>query len=459
MGRGFALAALALATAPQASLRDDAAQALKKAATFYRAQVARHGGYVYYTSLDLKDRWGEGKALPDQIFVQPPGTPTVGLAYLRAWQAGGDAFYLEAAKETAEALVYGQLESGGWTQTITFGTDKRPAKYRGRPGGSWNTSSLDDGQTQTALRFLLLADQALGFKHEKIHEAATYGLNALLKAQFPNGGFPQVWSGPVEAKPVLKASYPDYDWRTEGRIKNYWDLYTLNDGLAGTVLDTLLEAHRITKEARVKAAIEKLGDFLILAQMPDPQPGWCQQYTYEMKPAWARKFEPPALTAWEGQDVMRTLIKIHRFTGDRKYLEPLAKALAYYKKRVLPDGRVARYYELKTDKPLYMDDQYRLTYDESSAPVHYGWKQSQRFDAIEKELQEISKPVPRAAPPTEADVRKVLAALDDQGRWVSTYAGEGLVGQPRFAQGFAYLNSAVFSRNVEILSDYLVEGK
>ena len=84
MGRGFALAALILATAPQASLRDDAAQALKKAATFYRAQVARHGGYVYYTSLDLKDRWGEGKALPDQIFVQPPGTPTVGLAYLRA---------------------------------------------------------------------------------------------------------------------------------------------------------------------------------------------------------------------------------------------------------------------------------------------------------------------------------------------------------------------------------------
>jgi len=215
----------------------------------------------------------------------------------------------------------------------------------------------------------------------------------------------------------------------------------------------------VTGDARVKAAIEKLGDFLILAQMPDPQPGWCQQYTYEMKPAWARKFEPPALTAWEGQDVMRTLIKIHRFTGDKKYLEPLAKALAYYRKRVLPDGQVARYYELKTDKPLYMDDQYRLTYDDSSAPAHYGWKQSQRFDAIEMELQEGSKPVPRAAPPTEADVRKVLAALDDQGRWVSTYAGEGLVGQPRFAQGFAYLNSAVFSRNVEILSDYLAGVK
>jgi PelA/Pel-15E family pectate lyase len=449
MGRGIVLVALILLG--QASPRDEAAQALKKAATFYRTKVARHGGYVYYTSLDLQERWGEGKALPDQIFVQPPGTPTVGLAYLKAHAATGDAFYLEAARETAEALVYGQLESGGWTQTINFGGGGRAAKYRGKPAGNWNTSSLDDGQTQTALRFLMLADQALGFKHEKIHEAALYGLDALLKAQFPNGAFPQVWTGPVAAKPVVKAGYPDYDWRTEGRIKNYWDLYTLNDGLAGTVCDTLIEAHRIYKDAKVKAAVEKLGDFLILAQMPDPQPGWCQQYTYEMKPAWARKFEPPAITAWEGQDVMKTLIKIHRFTGDKKYLEPIAKALAYYRKLLLPDGRVARYYELKTDKPLYMDAQYQLTYDDAAAPSHYGWKQAARFDEIEKELQAP----PKAAPPTEAEMRKIVAALDDQGRWVSTYAGEGLVGQPKFAAGFQFLNSAVFSRNVETLGAFL----
>lgn len=456
MGRGFALLALILtAAAPQASLRDEAGQALKKAATFYRTKVARHGGYVYYTSLDLQERWGEGKALPDQIFVQPPGTPTVGLAYLRAYAATRDPFYLESARETAEALVFGQLESGGWTQTINFGTGGRPGKYRGRPGGNWNASSLDDGQTQTALRFLALADQALGFKHEKIHEAALYGFDALLKAQFPNGAFPQVWTGPVAAKPVVKASVPDYDWRTEGRIKNYWDLYTLNDGLAGTVCDTLMEAHHVYGDARHKAAIEKLGDFLILAQMPDPQPGWCQQYNDEMKPVWARKFEPPAITGGEGQDVMRTLIRIHRFSGEKRFLEPIAKALAYYRKLVLPGGRLARYYELKTDKPLYMDGRYQLTYDDSAAPSHYGWKVAARLDAIEKELLDVSKPKGRPAAPSEAEIRKILAALDAQGRWVTTHAGEGLVGQPKFAPGFSYLDSAVFSRNVETLSDYL----
>ncbi len=243
-------------------LRSEALQALKKAATHYHAKMASHGGYVYYYSVDLQERWGEGKAEPDTIFVQPPGTPTVGMAYLKAYAATRDRFYLDAAREAAEALVYGQLQSGGWTQVIQFAEAKPLGKYRNRRGGSRN-SSLDDGQTQAALILLIRADQALDFKHAEIHEAANYGLQALLQAQFPNGAFPQVWTGPVESKPVSKARFPDYDWKTEGRIKNYWDYYTLNDNLAGTVSDTLIAAHQVYKDEKYKAALERLGDFLI----------------------------------------------------------------------------------------------------------------------------------------------------------------------------------------------------
>src|SRR5262245_58214820 len=66
------------------TLREEVLRALKKAATFYHDRAASHGGYVYYYSTDLKERWGEGKATAVTIFVQPPGTPTVGMAYLRA---------------------------------------------------------------------------------------------------------------------------------------------------------------------------------------------------------------------------------------------------------------------------------------------------------------------------------------------------------------------------------------
>ncbi len=445
---------------PDPELRADAQKALKKAATFYRDKVASHGGYVYYYTPDLKERWGEGAANPDTLFVQPPGTPTVGMAYLKAYDATGDKFYLDAARDTAGALVYGQLESGGWTQTIHFAKANRMGKYRNGKGGNWNVSSLDDGQTQAALAMLMRADRALSFKDEEIHDAATYGLDALLKAQFSNGGFPQVWQKPSDAKVTGTAKFPDYDWKTEGRVKNYWDFPTLNDGLAGTVSDTLIEAHETYKDAKYKTALAKLGDFLIAAQMPDPQPGWCQQYSYDMVPIWARKFEPAAITGWESQDAMKTLIRIARHTGDKKYLEPIPKALAYFNKCLLPDGKVARFYEFKTNKPLYMDARYELTYDDSAAPGHYGWKQPAGFKQIEKDYDAAKAGAavvakPRTAKELEADVRRVIKELDADGKWVSVYAGERLVGQPKFATGFKYVSSEVFSKNVETLSAYL----
>ncbi len=437
---------------PQAAMR-----AMQKAAAFYRGRVASHGGYVYYYSLDLQQRWGEGKASPDTIFVQPPGTPTVGMACLKAYAATGDEFYLDAAREAAEALVAGQLQSGGWAQVIHFGPAQRLGKYRKMPGGSWNVSSLDDGQTQAALRMLIHADRALNFKHAEIHEAALYGLDALLGAQFPNGAFPQGWREPVGPHAVLKASFPDYDWRTEGRIKNYWDYYTLNDNLAGTVADALIDAHRVYKDEKYKAALERLGDFLILSQMPDPQPGWCQQYNYETVPIWARKFEPPAITGWESQDVMETLIKIAQYTGKQQYLEPIPRALEYFKKSLLPDGTIARYYEFRTNKPLYMDSNYQLTYDDSAVPGHYGWKQPARFESIERAYLEATTgtaPAPTPVVPEE-DVRAIIEALDVDGRWITTYAGERLVGQPEFRESFRYISSDVFSLNVETLSRYI----
>jgi PelA/Pel-15E family pectate lyase len=459
------LALVAFALAPQLradepDLRERAQKALKRAATFYRMKVAAHGGYVYYYTPDLKQRWGEGAADADTLFVQPPGTPTVGMAYLDAFDATGDAFYRDAATDTANALVYGQLHSGGWTQTIHFGPAKRVGKYRNGKGGNWNASSLDDGQTQAALLMLMRADKALDFKPEAIHEAAGCGLDKLLQAQFRNGGFPQVWTKAVEDFAPRKAAFPEYDWKTEGRVKNYWDYPTLNDGLAGSVCDVLVAAHETYKDAKYKAAIAKLGDFLILAQMPDPQPGWCQQYTQKMEPMWARKFEPPAITGWESQDAMRTLIRVAHVTGDTKYLEPIPKALAYFEKNLLPDGRVARFYELKTNKPLYMNARYELTYDDSAAPAHYGWKQPAGFKEIARDYEaaKAGKPIevkPRTAKQLEADVKRIVAELDAEGRWVSVYAGERLVGQPKFAEGFKYISSDVFARNVATLSAYL----
>jgi PelA/Pel-15E family pectate lyase len=447
--------------------KESVTRAMKRASEFYRNKLAVHGGYVYYYSLDLQERWGEGKASPDQIWVQPPGTPTVGMAYLAAYRATGDPFYLDAATDAALALVYGQLKSGGWTNSVDFNPrSKLTAEYRNGKGRGKNNSTLDDGITQSAILLLIHVDQAHQFQHKKIHESAQIALNALLDAQFSVGAFPQVWTGPVPQIPAKKASFPAYDWRTEGRIKNYWDYYTLNDGLAGYVCTTLLDAYEIYKDERYKQAVLKLGDFLIQAQLPEPQPAWAQQYNYEMQPIWARRFEPPAITGGETQDVIETLLRIYQLSGDRKYLEPIPRALAWLKRSELPDGQLARYYELKTNRPLYMSrrgKQYSLTYDDSDLPRHYGWKITSQVKDLEREFKATKSGRPLQTAPRRTailkQVKTILDELDDQSRWISVSTGERLVGQPKFPVKTRYIASDRFSSNLETLSEYLQERK
>jgi PelA/Pel-15E family pectate lyase len=435
----------------------DVKAAMKKASTWYRSKVAIHGGYVYFTSEDLTKRWGEGVAAPHQIWVQPPGTPTVGMAWLAAWKATGDDWYLDAARETAAALIYGQLQSGGWTNSISFEPNgKLTAAYRNGRGKGRNYSTLDDGITQSALRFLMRVDEATKFQDKSIHEATQIGLDALLAAQYANGGFPQVWSGPVPKQPVVKARYPDYDWRTENRIKEYWNCYTLNDNVVGQVADTLVAAHAVYGDEKYLKSLSRLGEFLILAQMPAPQPGWAQQYDFEMRPVWARKFEPPALSGRETEDAIAALLTVHRLTGDARILEPIPRALEWLRQSTLKDGQLARYYELKSNKPLYMTAGYELTYDDSDVPQHYGWKSKPRVERLTAafEQAQAGRPLPtdQKKTPTTKEIAAILETLDGEGRWLTTFNGDRLVGQARMAVGARYLSSDQFSRNIELLS-------
>ncbi len=45
----------------------------------------------------------------------------------------------------------------------------------------------------------------------------------------------------------------------------------------------MLDAWEIYHDERALAAAKKGGDFLLLAQMPDPQPAWCQTFAENVK--------------------------------------------------------------------------------------------------------------------------------------------------------------------------------
>jgi hypothetical protein len=494
----FACAATAFAAEPASDLRQEALAGLKKAARFYSEKVSSHGGYTYFYSLDLKQAWGEGAATKDQIWTEPPGTPAVGIAFLKAYEATEDLEYLVAATNAGMALVYGQLQSGGWSQTIDFNPKGTHAnRYRNGRGAGSNHSSLDDNQTQSSIQFLALLDRALNFKNPVVHEAVEYALDGLLAAQFPNGAFPQGWKEAAPNHPVLQASYPE-EWLRVWPNEDYWKYYTLNDGLPDSITNTLLTVHEVYRDERSRAALVRFADFLLLAQMPDPQPAWCQQYDFNMQPTWARKFEPPSISVMESEDAVKALLRVYRLTGDTKYLGAVRRALPFLKSCQLPDGRMARYYELQTNKPLYMTrppgvsgrssapGYYTLTYDDSDLPAHYGWKQPTEIDALMAEFAQLDRDIappppalmPRftaggklesvelAAPPgpggdgyaaLEEQVRGILAALDSKGRWTDVAEkGRRLVGQPDFKPGFRYIGSDTFNWNVQTLSDYLL---
>ncbi|MGE3807348.1 MAG: pectate lyase [Gemmataceae bacterium] len=444
----------------------EAADALRKAITFYRTRVASHGGYVWRYSADLAKREGEGAVGLDTVWVQPPGTPAVGLAYLDAYRATGEKEYLEAAREAARVLLRGQLRSGGWTARIDLGPKERgKLAYRDEPvrAKARNVTSLDDDMTQAALRFLIQLDQALDFKDKKIHEAVEYALASLLKAQYPIGAWPQGYTDVPEMAemPVRRARFPETWSRTYQGHNRYWRFYTLNDNTLVDTLEVLLLAGRVYERRDCRAAALKAADFLLLAQLPAPQPAWAQQYDFEMQPTWARKFEPPAVSGSESQRVLQTLLMLYDLTGEKKYLDAVKPGLDYLKKSRLPDGRLARFYELKTNRPLYFTRDYQLTDKADDLPTHYGFIVDSKLDGIEREYERLVKEgpskqaavhKPRARGVLGGRARAVIDALDERGAWVEE-------GKLRF-HGKAdpttrIIEGRTFLRNVEILTEFL----
>lgn len=473
--------------------RQDALQAMKKAATFFAQQVATQGGYHYYYAEDLsygRSEHGEG---PTQIELQREATPRVGMAFLEAYDATGDRVYLDAARGAAQSAIRGQLCSGGWDYIVEFDPAKRKSfPYRSEHDCASATlpkappTTLDDNTTQATLRLLMRVDRALDFKDQPIHDAALFALDKLMKVQYPNGAWPQRFTGPPDMSlfPAKKASYQD-SWSRKWPGEIYRQHYTFNDNTIADCIDLMLEAGRIYKDARYTASAEKGGGFILLAQMPEPQPAWAQQYDIDMHPAWARVFEPPSVTGGESQGIIRMLLVLYRETGNRKYLDAIGPALKYLEASVLPRPAnpsevwrrirpgtpvMARFYELKTNRPLFITkgtmiqarglgssrpDGYELSYSDESVITHYGvLTTGGALAGLRRDFDAYSRTAPPKRPeklhglspwnepdggplskrPDAARVRLILDTMDARGTWLE----EGVIGKAdRIASVFA----------------------
>jgi len=428
-------------------LRPQAESALAKGVTYFQT-LNSHGGYVYAVTPDLSQRWGEGPKDADTIEVQPPGTPAVGQAFLRAYQVTGNPAALAAARLAATALIDGQNKHGGWDHTIDFA-------HLGN-----ETVSFDDNQSQSVVSFLLALNQVV--TDERLAAATQRALAMMLKTQLENGGWPHL--------------YP-----ARG---NYHDYATFNDGGINDCVRVMIEAHQQNpKDQAIGRSLRRVARFMMISQNPPPQPGWAQQYNEFLQPAWARTFEPASLCPAVTIRNIGTLIDLYLALGDATLLEPIPDALRWLNAIRLPNGKWARFVELGTNQALYYD-RGRIRVN-SVAELHperstgYGYETdlttaiaagTRRYeqalqlgrDGLKRAENPVLAPadIARRLDELTGPVQAIIDAQEPTGAWITRndrFKATLPEGQ-RWNGQYTVLDrvsSAVFNRHVAVLCEYL----
>lgn len=308
----------------------------------------------------------------------------------------------EAARIADQVLLY-QKENGGFDKNVDMAlmlTQSEKAMLAASRSDISETT-IDNRTTYPQVAYLGKIITASLLKttppnnFRKYKEAFNKGLDYLLASQYENGGFPQFFP--------LK--------------KGYYTHITFNDDAMMGVLRVLRdiaqqgEDFRFVDEgrrARAASAVAKALPLILKLQVEvgGKKTVWAQQYDENtLKPAWARKFEPPCLASGESVGIVRFLmqekptpeIKVaveaaiqwfeaNKLTGIR-WVRTNGQNAVVKDKAAPPIW--ARYYEFETTKPIFIGRDSVIKYDvaeiEAERRNGYAWYVDSPADLLEKD--------------------------------------------------------------------------
>jgi len=215
------------------------------------------------------------------------------------------------ALRIADTMVSFQTPAGGWSKNQNragpprlpgqrYGNDAEtmvqdPANFDAPYDRFWTfVGTLDNDATTTEMRFLARVSDALpGERGARYRESIVRGVEYLLAAQYPNGGWPQIW--PLEG--------------------GFHDGITFNDNAvakAAMLLQDVAQAptYRFVPGSlrqKASAAVNKAVDVILAAQVSrDGQLlGWPQQVDpLTLEPISARNYEPRSVASGETTEVL-----------------------------------------------------------------------------------------------------------------------------------------------------------
>jgi PelA/Pel-15E family pectate lyase len=347
--------------------------------------AAQQRSWLAYLAQSQKQRQADKDAFTAELKqagvatpIEPPhdfSARSIPLDRNAAWYSGPEAGHI------AQVIVSFQTPAGGWGKNLDmsklprqpgekYGPDNlskflAPGDYDTPADPNWNyIGTIDNDATTTQLNFLARVISAGPPSSSESYKISfVRGIEYLLAAQYPNGGWPQVW--PLEG--------------------GYHDAITINDDAMAQVLELLnhvadgkgdfafisaaLRHHAAAAFDRgirciLSTQIRSNGELTAWPQQVDP---------LTLEPVSARNYELPAISAGESAGVLLLLMnelshptaaEVHSVYAAVNWLR--ATAINGFTWQRTPAGRDivpapgagplwARYYQTGTNKPIFGD--------------------------------------------------------------------------------------------------------
>ena len=298
-------------------------------------------------------------------------------------------------KEIGDNILLFQKDNGGWPKNYDmFAILTADQKDSVSAAHALTNTTFDNDNTYTQIE--ALAQIYTATKIDKYKDAALRGLDFILKAQYPNGGFPQYY--PLESNYSREITYND------GVFEGIMEL--MKDIIDNKPEYAFVDGNRRDK---LNTAFKKGLDCILKTQIMDngKLTAWCQQHDeVTLQPAWARKFEPPSICNGESANLIMFLMSIDH--PQKELINAIQSAVVWFQESKIYNTRVktipaprmvtpfrvsvtdrvvvtdttappiwTRYYELKTHRPLFCNRDSKYVY--SLAEVlrerrdGYGW--------------------------------------------------------------------------------------
>ncbi|ANY70054.1 pectate lyase [Paenibacillus sp. BIHB 4019] len=266
-------------------------------------------------------------------------------------------------------ILKNQQSDGGWEKDYS------------EDSGEWAKSTIDNKATYSEIR--RLATEYKKTKDSKYSAAAVKGINFLLNMQYANGGFPQVYQS---------SGYHKHITYNDNAMIN---VLVLLDEVANKKGDfSFIDS---TLASKSKQAVDKGVDCILKTQVTvnGKLTAWGQQHdSSTLKPAGARIYEVPSLTAQESVNIvkfLKTRASNAKIAAAIKGAEDWFKAsqitgIRVEKKSgdvvVINDPNVktpiwARFYEIGSNKPIFVGRdgivKYKLSDIEKERRTGYAW--------------------------------------------------------------------------------------